>query len=82
MVLEKVKKGEVSKHEAQRRYGISIRTLTRRLQSGNTTKSGLGPSGGENLHRKMKNNYLTPQRNFRQYGEQIDGEIPKDNKRE
>lgn len=43
LAIEKVKKGEISKHEAKRRYKIPIRTLTRRLQSGNTIKSGLGP---------------------------------------
>lgn len=45
LAIEKVKKGEISKNEAQRRYGIPIRTLSRRLKTGNTTKSGLGPQG-------------------------------------
>lgn len=45
LAVEKVKKGEISKNEAQRRYGIPIRTLSRRLKTGNTKKSGLGPQG-------------------------------------
>ena len=45
LATDKVKRGEISKNEAQRRYGIPIRTLSRRLKTGNTTKSELGPQG-------------------------------------
>lgn len=45
LAIAKVKNGEISKHEAERRYGVPVRTLTRRLLSGNTVKSGMGPSG-------------------------------------
>lgn len=38
------KKGDISKHEAERIL-ISTRTLSRRMQSENTSKSALGPLG-------------------------------------
>lgn len=45
LAMEKVKNGEISKNEAQRLYGIPIRTLSRRLKTGDTKKAGLGPQG-------------------------------------
>lgn len=42
---DKVRKGEISQNEAQRPYGILIHNLSRRLKTGNTTKSGFGPQG-------------------------------------
>ena len=41
--IEKVRTNEVSKREAERRYGIPARTLNRRMKSGNTEKGRLGP---------------------------------------
>lgn len=51
VAIEKVKKRKISKHGAERIFKIPIRTLTRRMQSGNTSKSGLGPSG--NFHQNI-----------------------------
>lgn len=43
--IEKVQSGEISKREAQRSYNIPVRTLSRRIKSGNTHKGALGPDG-------------------------------------
>lgn len=41
--IEKVQANEISKREVERRYGIPIRTLNRRMKSGKTGKGRLGP---------------------------------------
>lgn len=43
--VEKVRAGEISKREAERRYNIPVRTLSRRIASGNIHKGALGPEG-------------------------------------
>lgn len=45
LAIEKVTSGEISKHEAFRRYNVPIRTITRRIKSGNFSKGALGPEG-------------------------------------
>ena len=41
--LHRIKTGEIGKREAERYYGIPARTLGRRLETNNTTKTRLGP---------------------------------------
>ncbi|XP_054716816.1 sushi, von Willebrand factor type A, EGF and pentraxin domain-containing protein 1-like [Uloborus diversus] len=43
LAMAKVKNGEISKNKVSRLYGIPIRTLSRRLKTGDTKKTGLGP---------------------------------------
>lgn len=45
--VEKVQSGEISKREAERRYGIPVRTLSRRIESRNYRKGALGPEGSK-----------------------------------
>lgn len=41
--IEKVRANKISKREAERQYGIPIRTLNRRIKSGKVEKGRLGP---------------------------------------
>lgn len=43
--IEKVQSGEISKREAERRYGVPARTIGRRIKSGKSGKGSLGPEG-------------------------------------
>lgn len=43
--VEGVKSGEISKREAERRFGVPARTIDRRIKSGKITKGPLGPGG-------------------------------------
>ncbi|XP_054706657.1 tigger transposable element-derived protein 6-like [Uloborus diversus] len=54
LAMAKVKNGEISENKASRLYGIPIRTLSRRLKTGDTKKTRLGPQaslGKENEKR-------------------------------